>query len=110
MLRAMPEEKAEDAKLDAALVALGARQWRIALSLTAAMFSTYFGFLLLVAYGKTMLGGLVFPGLSVGILLGALVIVVAWLLTGVYVRWANQTYDAELAALKKAIEARGDDA
>ena len=100
----MSEPKDEGAKLDDALVALGARRWRIAIALTAAMFATYFGFLLLVAYGKSMLGALVIPGLSVGILLGALVIVVAWVLTGVYVRWANQTYDAELAALKKKIE------
>ena len=37
------------------------------------------------------------PGLSLGILLGALVILVAWALTGIYVRWANRVYDAELA-------------
>ena len=30
-------------------------------------------------------------------LLGALVILVAWALTGIYVRWANRVYDAELA-------------
>lgn len=102
------DAKERNAKLDEALAALGARRWRIALALTAAMFATYFGFLLLVAYGKEMLGGLVFPGLSVGILLGALVIVVAWVVTGIYVQWANRTYDTELEALKKQIDAHGD--
>ena len=34
------------------------------------------------------------PGLSVGILLGVLVIVTAWVLIVVYVRWANRHYDA----------------
>jgi len=82
------------------LEALAARRWRIALVLTAAMLATYFGFVLLVAYDKPLLGRLVAPGLSLGILLGALVIVVAWVLTGIYVRWANVHYDAELAKLK----------
>jgi uncharacterized membrane protein (DUF485 family) len=80
-----------------ALVALAARRWRIALVLTAAMLATYFGFVLLVAYDKPLLGTILTPGLSLGILLGGLVIVVAWALTGIYVRWANRIYDAELA-------------
>jgi uncharacterized membrane protein (DUF485 family) len=63
------------------------------------MLATYFGFVLLVAYRKPLLGELVTPGLSLGILLGALVILVAWVLTGIYVRWANVHYDSELARL-----------
>lgn len=90
------------------LEALAARRWRLALALTAAMLATYFGFVLLVAYDKPLLGRLVAPGLSLGILLGAMVIVVAWVLTGIYVRWANVHYDAELAKLKaEAKEAGG---
>jgi uncharacterized membrane protein (DUF485 family) len=80
-----------------ALEALARRRWRIALSLTAAMLVTYFGFVLLVAYDKPLLGQVLTPGLSLGILLGALVILVAWGLTGIYVRWANRVYDVELA-------------
>jgi uncharacterized membrane protein (DUF485 family) len=82
-----------------ALEALAARRWRIALALTASMLVTYFGFVLLVAYDKPLMGQILAPGLSVGILLGALVILVAWALTGIYVRWANRTYDVELARL-----------
>jgi uncharacterized membrane protein (DUF485 family) len=41
------------------------------------------------------------PGLSVGVLLGALVIVAAWVLTWVYVRWANNHYDAHLRGLRR---------
>jgi uncharacterized membrane protein (DUF485 family) len=40
------------------------------------------------------------PGLSVGILLGALVIVASWGLTWVYERWANRHYDAALDELR----------
>jgi uncharacterized membrane protein (DUF485 family) len=83
-----------------AFEAIARRRWRLALSLTAVMIATYFGFILLVAYEKPMLGTLVVPGLSWGILLGALVIVVAWLITGIYVRWANVHYDSALERLK----------
>jgi uncharacterized membrane protein (DUF485 family) len=84
------------------LEALAARRWIVALVLTSVMLATYFGFLLLIAYDKAALGALVAPGLSVGILLGALVIVVAWVVTGIYVRWANRVYDVELARIRKA--------
>jgi uncharacterized membrane protein (DUF485 family) len=90
-----------DVDVDVELEALAARRWRIALSLTATMLATYFGFVLLVAYDKPLLGTILVPGLSLGILLGALVILVAWTVTGIYVRWANRVYDIELAKLRK---------
>lgn len=86
--------------LERELEALAARRWRIALGLTIAMLVTYFGFLLLIAWNKPALGVLVVPGLSWGILLGALVILVAWALTGIYVRWANRHYDAAIARMR----------
>jgi len=79
---------------------LSAARWRIAIALTAAMMVIYFGFILLVAYNKPLLGRQITPGLSVGILLGALVIVLSWALIGVYTRWANRHYDAEVARLR----------
>jgi uncharacterized membrane protein (DUF485 family) len=88
-----------DAERELAVIA--ARRWRVAVALTATMLVTYFGFLLLVAYDKPGLGALVMPGLSWGILLGALVIVVAWAVTGIYVRWANRHYDAALDEIRK---------
>jgi uncharacterized membrane protein (DUF485 family) len=83
-----------------ALEALARAQWRLALALTAAMMAIYAGFILLVAWGKPLLGRLLAPGLSLGTLLGALVIVAAWLLIWVYVRWANGHYDQTVAALR----------
>jgi len=84
-----------------ALEALARAQWRLALGLTAAMMAIYFGFTLLVAWAKPLLAAQIVPGLSVGILLGALVIVSAWALIGVYVRWANSHYDATVASLRE---------
>jgi len=82
------------------LRALDSARWRIAIALTVAMMFLYFGFILLVAYAKPLLARIVVPGLSLGILLGALVIVAAWVLIWVYVRWANTHYDAGIKALK----------
>jgi uncharacterized membrane protein (DUF485 family) len=82
------------------LKALDAARWRIAIALTVAMMVLYFGFILLVAYAKPLLGSLVVPGLSLGILLGAFVIVAAWVLIWIYVRWANKHYDVAVDALR----------
>ena len=86
---------------DADLRALAALRWKVALSLTAVMVVVYFGFISLIAFRKSLLGHLVAPGLSLGVLLGALVIVSSWLLTWGYVRWANTRYDAELHRLRQ---------
>jgi len=79
---------------------VAAARWRIALSLTVAMMAVYFGFILLVAFDKPLLGSTIAPGLSLGIVLGVLVIVTAWVLTWVYVRWANTHYDSRLGGLR----------
>jgi uncharacterized membrane protein (DUF485 family) len=83
------------------LEAVSAARWRIAVSLTVAMMVVYFGFILLVAFDKPLLGRIIAPGLSVGVLLGALVIVAAWVLTWIYIRWANTHYDAHLRGLRR---------
>jgi len=80
---------------------VSAARWRIATTLTAIMMVTYFGFILLVAFNKPLLGTALMPGLSLGMLLGALVIVVAWLLTWIYISWANAHYDASVDGLRK---------
>jgi uncharacterized membrane protein (DUF485 family) len=84
---------------DDALEALAARRWRVATSLTAATLVSYFGFILLIAFDKPLMGRLIAPGLSLGILLGAIVIGLSWGFTGLYVLWANRQYDRELHRL-----------
>jgi uncharacterized membrane protein (DUF485 family) len=79
---------------------LAAARWRVVSSLTVAMIALYFGFILLVAWGKPLLATVLVPGLSLGILLGAVVIVLAWMLMLVYVRWANRHHDAAVAAAR----------
>ncbi|MFP2931311.1 DUF485 domain-containing protein [Pyxidicoccus sp. 3LG] len=83
-----------------ALEALAAARWRVAAVLTVATLVAYLGFILLVAFNKPLMGHQLVPGLSIGILLGALVIVTAWVLTGIYIVWANGTYDRALHQLR----------
>ena len=98
--RAQPTRQ-QAASAEQALEHLASSRTRIGLVLTAAVFAIYFGFIAAVAYARPLLGTLVVPGLSVGILAGALVIVAAWLLTWIYVHWANTRYDPALHALRE---------
>lgn len=83
------------------LLDLAAAQWRLALVLTGVMMAVYLGFILLVAYAKPLLGRLLVPGLSLGTLLGVLVIATAWAVIWVYVRWANGHYDSTVKRLRE---------
>jgi uncharacterized membrane protein (DUF485 family) len=86
---------------DSRLRQLDRARWRMALSLTGAMILLYFGFIALVALGRPIMAITVMPGLTLGILLGAVVIVASWLLTWIYVRWANTHYDPHVQALTR---------
>jgi uncharacterized membrane protein (DUF485 family) len=82
--------------------ALARARWRIAIALSLTVFTLYFGFILAVAFAKGAMATMVVPGLSVGMLSGALVIVGAWLTTWIYVRWANAHFDARRDAIHDA--------
>jgi uncharacterized membrane protein (DUF485 family) len=79
---------------DSTLESLARRRWLMAMAICAAMIIVYFGFILLIAFRKEAMGRLIYPGLSVGIVIGALVILVTWAFTWVYVVWANRHVDA----------------
>lgn len=88
--------------MDDDLQKLVARRWRIGGLLTAVILIAYFGFILLVAFDQESAGTLIAGGrVSVGIVLGALLIVLAPVLIAIYVRWANRRYDPEVEALRK---------
>ncbi len=86
------------------LVKLAQQKWILSRNLSLAMMFVYFGFILLVAYNKQFMGSLIVPGMSWGILLGALVIVSVWILIYIYVRWTNNYYDHKI----KQIMLRGE--
>jgi len=64
-------------------------------TLSIAMLVIYFGFILLVGYAPKLLGTPLGGGVTtIGIPIGMVVIVSAFVLTGIYVRRANAEYDA----------------
>ena len=80
---------------------LVARRWRMSMALTAALFVLYYGYILLIAGNKAFLARRLGTGATtIGIPLGALVIAGAWILTAVYVIWANRHYDREVTRLR----------
>jgi uncharacterized membrane protein (DUF485 family) len=66
---------------------------RFSWTLTIIMLVVYYGFILLVAFAKPLLGIEVGGGITLAFPIGLGVIVVAILLTGLYVLRANGEYD-----------------
>ena len=78
---------------------LARRQRTMALRMTALLGAMYLGFMLLVALAAPLLAVQVAPGISIAILLGAVMIVMSWLLGWFYVAWANRQRDARGGAI-----------
>lgn len=76
-------------------------RWNISLTFTFLMLFVYIGFLLVVAYQKDTLKTPVGDSLNLAIIVGIGIIVFSWLITGVYVYWANNYYDAAVKEIKK---------
>jgi len=83
---------------------LVATRWRVSLTLTAALFLLYYGYVLLIALDKPLLARRVGEVVTLGIPVGIAVILGAWALTAIYVIWANRRYDVEVRALRDRLE------
>ena len=81
-----------------------ARRWRVSLLLTTLLFVLYYGYIVLIAANPELLSIRIGEVTTLGIPLGAAVIVGAWALTAAYVVWANRHYDPEVARLRRRLE------
>ena len=79
---------------------LVATRWRVSLVLTACLFVLYYGYVLLIALNKPFLATRYGGATPIGIPLGAAVIVGSWVLTALYIVWANRTYDPEAERIR----------
>jgi uncharacterized membrane protein (DUF485 family) len=72
------------------------RRSRYAWTLSFIMLAIYYGFILVVAFAPGLLGVPLSAGAvtTVGIPVGILIIIAAFILTGLYVRRANSEFDA----------------
>ena len=82
---------------------LVSKRWTVSIVLTALLFIIYYGYILLVAVNKPFLAQKVGDATTLGIPLGILVIVLSWVLTVIYVIWANTAYDSEVKRLKEQL-------
>lgn len=74
-------------------------------TLSIAMLVIYFGFILLVAFAKPLLATKIGGGVtSLGIVLGLIVIVSAFVLTGIYVQRANSRFDELTRDLQRDLQ------
>ncbi len=76
---------------------------KFSLILTIIELVLYFGFIGLIAYNKPFLGTKLAEGsaTTIGIPIAVGVIILSWILTGVYIFWANSVYDEKVKSIKK---------
>ena len=75
------------------------RKQKLSLTLTSLVFVIYFGYMGLMAFAPAALGARV-GATTLGIPIGIGIILFAWILTGVYVKWANGAYDTMVARVR----------
>lgn len=82
---------------------LVAQRRRFTAWLTGAVLLPYYAYVLVASFAPGLLGTKVAPGsaVNIGWPIGVALIVSAWLLTGLYVRRANNDYDALIASIVK---------
>ena len=76
------------------------RKWTVSVILTVLLFVLYYGFVLLIAVDKSFLAQKIGEHTTLGIPLGVGVIAGAWVLTALYVVWANGAHDAAVRDLR----------
>ena len=83
---------------------LKARRSRFGWWLTAAMMVVYYGFILLVAFDKPLLASRLGEGVTtLGMPIGLGVIVFTIVITGIYVRRANNEFDRLTEEVRQAV-------
>jgi len=80
------------------------RRWRVSMVLSTLLFVLYYGYILLIAMDRDLLSRRVGPATTVGIVVAGAVIVGAWILTAIYVVWANRHYDPDVARLRARMQ------
>ena len=80
--------------------ALVAKRAKISILLTILLFVSYYGFVLMIGFDKEFLAQKIGETTTLGIPVAVGVILASWVLTVIYVVWANTTYDPEVKRLR----------
>lgn len=79
-------------------------RWIVSVILTLLLFVMYYGYILLIGYNKPFMATKIGAVTTLGIPMGAGVIVLSWIMTVIYVIWANKVYDVEVKKLKNQLK------
>jgi uncharacterized membrane protein (DUF485 family) len=83
--------------------ALVAKRWTVSAVLLVALFVIYYGFILLIAANRDFMSQRIGEFTTLAIPIGLGVIVLSFLLTAIYVAWANRSYDPEVERLRNQL-------
>jgi len=84
--------------------AMVTKRWTISVVLTIVLFVIYYGYIILIAVDKPFMAQKIGEVTTLGIPLGVLVILLSWVLTALYVIWANRSHDPEVRDLKSKVQ------
>jgi uncharacterized membrane protein (DUF485 family) len=84
--------------------AMVAKRWAVSVALTLVLFVIYYGYIVAIAVDKAFLARKIGEVTTLGIPLGVGVILASWVLTAVYVVWANKVHDPEVRKLKGNVQ------
>ena len=90
---------------DADFKSLSGQKNTISLVLAVLELVLYFGFVALIAFNKPFLSAKLSGAITVGIPVAVGIILLSWVLTGIYILWANNKYDVLVKKVKD--KARG---
>jgi uncharacterized membrane protein (DUF485 family) len=93
----------EDILEDNDFKSLRSQKNSISIILTVLELVLYFGFIALIAFNKEFLSEKISGSITIGIPIAVGVIVLSWVLTGIYIRWANTKYDGMVKNLRDKI-------
>jgi uncharacterized membrane protein (DUF485 family) len=80
------------------------KRWTFSVILTIALFVIYYGYIVMIAANKAFMAQKIGEVTTLGIPLGVAVIVLSWVLTAIYVVWANSVHDPEVRDLKSKVQ------
>lgn len=75
----------------------------VSIILTILELILYFGFIGLIAFNKPFLSKKISGAITIGIPIAVLTIILSWILTGIYINWANAKYDVLVKKVKEKI-------
>jgi uncharacterized membrane protein (DUF485 family) len=88
--------------------ALVRTRWTVSFTLLGLLFAGYYGYILLVATSPAIVARRLSDApdaiTNVGLVLGIGTLIFAWVLTAIYVVWANRAYDPEVERLKSQLK------